>query len=292
MEIRNKSTHQECLCYEKGEKPTVEIRKLKPGYEEETTFRKNEIVFMLEGKVRFLFRDYSEKEHRAGEFIFIPVGGVFRFEVLKETLVIVIRLNENVKFCKRYRIEDLYMQKGRIDESPRMKIHALEIIPPLRSFLMGLHETVSGGLTCRNYFDLKAKELLVLLKAYYPKEALREFFSLILSPDTVFSEYVRANHHKYKTAKEIAESMHITPKLFSKKFISIFGEPALNWMTREKALSIYSELYSGNEPITLIVDKYRFSSQSHLNKFCKREFGKNPGEIRRRTRVQEKVTKV
>lgn len=284
MDVLNKADMLNCFYHEGETRATVEIRCLEQGYEEEITFRKSEIVFIIEGELRFLFRDHDERKLREGEFVFLPARGEFRYTIVKKTRAVIFRLNGSVKLCDGYRIEELYVQSGEQQKYTRREVYPLEVNYPLRLFLKGLSEAVSGGLSCRNYFDIKTKELFVLLKVYYSHEALRSFFSLILSPDTAFSEYVRANHYKYKTAKELAEAMNITPKLFSKKFMRIFGEPAQEWMIREKAHRIYSDLHTGDEPIALVADKFWFSSQSHLNKFCKREFGKTPGEIRRESK--------
>lgn len=280
MDVLNKTDIQGCFYYENGAGASVEIRNLKQQQEEEVSLLKNEIAFILEGEMRLAFRNLPEKILGKGDFVFIPVRGVFRYTVLKETLMIIFRLNGNIKLCDGCRLEDLYKTGKTALKSTKNDVCILKANPPLRHFLYGVNATVAGGLNCRYYYDLKVKELFVLLKVYYPRESLRGFFSRILSPDTLFSEYVRANHHKYKTSKELAEAMNITPKLFSRKFSKIFGEPAIGWMMREKALCIYSELHTGSDPIAQVADKYWFSSQSHLHKFCKREFGKTPGEIR------------
>lgn len=280
MEILDKARLQSCFYYENELPPTVEIRELEQGYEEEIIVRKNGISFMMKGEVRFTFRDYPEKTHHRGEFIFIPVGGMFRYRVIKKALIVIVRLNERVNLCEGCHIEELFKQGGAQSERSSREVNALKMNLPLWHFLIGLNRAVRGGLNCRYYFDTKARELFILLKAYYSQEVLRDFFSLILSPDTEFSEHVRANHHKYKTAKELAEAMNLEPKLFSKKFMKIFGEPPINWMEKEKAYRIYAELNFGRKPIAQIADEFRFSSQSHLNKFCKRVFSKNPREIR------------
>lgn len=280
MDILEKAELQRCFYNDKETPPTVEIRKLEKEYTEELIFRRNEIVFMTEGKVRFIFRGHPEKTLSTGEFIFVPMGGVFRFVVVENTQVTVIRLNGNVNLCGSCRIEDLYRRSDPALDNNK-DVFALTINHPLQLFLEGLNKAVQGGLNCRYYFDIKAKEILILLKAYYLHEQLSLFFSPILSPDTIFSEYVRAHHHKYATARELADAMYMTPKLFSKKFIAIFGEPATDWLRREKALNVYSELIVGNEAIAQIAYKYNFSSQSHLNRFCKKEFGENPGKIRK-----------
>lgn len=282
MEILKKEKILNCIHYKCDVLPSVEICKLDQGQTKEMVFRRNEIAFMLKGEIRFAFRNHAEKVVSEGEFIFVPVGGTFRYTVVKKARVLIIRLNENIKLCEGYLIEELYTQGGSQVGNVRREICAMAINRPLQLFLAGLNITIQEGLNCRYYFDTKSKELFILLRAYYSLEQLRDFFSLIISPDTAFSEYIRANHQHYKTAKELAEAMHMTPKLFSKKFIKVFGEPSIIWMKKEKALSVYSELHSGQAPIAHIVDKYRFSSQSHLNKFCKKEFGRNPGEIRKR----------
>lgn len=281
MEILNKMELQNCTYNEHNVQPTVEIRTLKQGYEEEMIFRKNEIVFMMEGEVRFTFRGQSEKTQYTGEFVFIPVGGMLRYTVVKKTKVMIIRLNENVMLCKGSRIEEYYRQfKTMPQEEKGETVRTLKINPPLWHFLEGLNETVSGGLCCRNYFDTKVKELFILLKAYYSRKALQKFFSLILSPDTTFSEYIRANHHRYYTVEQLAASMNMTTKQFGKIFTRVFGKTPGKWLNEEKALMVYNELRSGTKPLKQIAYEYGFSTTQQLNRFCKRELSKNPSEIR------------
>lgn len=279
MKILEKESLERCFLYESQKPPTVEIRTLEKGHREEMIFRKNEIVFMSEGEVRFMFRNHPEKIHRKGEFTFIPLGGMFRFVATEDTEVTVIRLNGHMSLCLGYPMEELY-PRGEAAERGNREIFTLSINRPMQLFLEGLNQAVKAGLHCRNYFDIKSREMFLLLKAYYSHEQLSAFFSSILSPDTMFSEQVRERAPNYATVKEVAGAMNMTPKLFSKKFARVFGEPPTDWMQREKALRVYADLHTGREPIAQIADKYKFSSQSHLNKFCKREFGKNPRKIR------------
>lgn len=282
MEILNKIEHLGCLYYEKGERPTVEILNLEQNHEEEMSLRKNEIVFMTEGKLSFTFRNHPEKIIHKGQFIFITVGGVFHYVVLEKTRMVVLRLNEHISLCKGYYIEQLYGENGELAIKSRREVCALEINRPLWRFLNELNETVASGLNCRYYFDMKVRELLLLLRAYYPPEQLREFFSLIMTPETVFYEYIQANYPRYPTIGELAASMNLSVKHFGKVFTRIFGVPPGKWLNSQRAHIIYSELHSGNKPIKQIADEYGFPTQQHLNRFCKRELGKNPGEIRRK----------
>lgn len=280
MDVIEKQEHLNCFHYEGEGKPTVEIRQLAKGDEEVITFHKNVIVFMTEGSVRFIFREHPEKCLSAGEFIFFPVGGVCRYAALEKSRVTVVRPNGIMSLCTGFRIEGLYRKEDTTAGKNGGGVHALAINSPLQQFLSGLNYSVRDGINCREYFNTKVQEMFILILAYYPREQLRELFSSILTPDTVFSEFVRANHHKYRSAKEMAQAMNITPNVFSKKFKKTFGEPSADWLRKEKAQVVYSELCSGGKSMKQIANTYKFSSQSHLNQFCKSEFGKNPGEIR------------
>lgn len=281
----NKTDAQHCLNRKMETNRTIEIRKLMKGHEEEMVFLKNEITFVCKGEIHFWFRDFSEKKVCKGELVFIPVGGVFRYRAESETELLIIHLNRNVILCEGSRIEELYRFTPEGSTNFRPGIYALEINIPLWRFIDGLKDAINDGLICRYYSDLKTRELLILLKVFYAKEDLKNFFSLILSPDTEFSEFVRANYQKCKSVKDLADMMNMLPKQFSEKFLKVFGELPQNWINKERALSVYAELCSGNTAIAAIVEKYKFSSQPHLNKFCMREFGKNPGEIRKKINV-------
>lgn len=128
---------------------------------------------------------------------------------------------------------------------------------------------------------MKIKEFFLLLRAYYPKEQIYDFLYPILSRDTAFSEYVRKNWSKYKTVKEIADTLHQTPKQFSKKFKEVFDKPPYKWIKERRATAIYHEICSDNIPLKQIAAKYGFSTIPQFTKFCKTELGRNPGELRR-----------
>lgn len=282
MEIVNKPAHKNCFCYE-GDMaaPTVGIREMECGHEEEQVFPRNEIAFMTEGEARFSFGGCPEQTQHEGEFIFIPMGGTFRFVAVKRTTVVVVRLNNSITLCNNCRLEDLYRRPcAPAGEENPPAIHTLEINPSLSGFVHSLDNVVRSGLCCRHYFDTKAREMLILLRAYYSDDRLRGFFSLILTPDIRFSEHVRANHHLCHTVSELAESLNMTLKHFEKIFYRVFGMPPGRWMNREKAHMIRHELCLGTKPLKQITDDYGFANQQQLNRFCKREMGFNPGEMR------------
>lgn len=261
--------------------PTIETRNLKQGHREKLILHKNEIVFMMKGEIRFVFGHLSEKTIRSGEFFFVPVGQS-RFIVREETSMIIVRLNEAIRFNDGCRIEHLYKPDQRGIPSKRVKrvVCSLQINTPLQHFLFSLIRSMESGLNCREYFDLKGKELFILMRAYYPIEQLRDFFSLILTSDTAFSEHIRVNHHHYRKVSELAASMNMGTKNFERMFSRVFGVSPGKWMNNERAQRLYLELCSGLKSMKQLTDECGFSTPQQLNRFCKRELGYNPSEIR------------
>lgn len=284
MEVLNLQERFSCQYSACAKSLVIEVCKLDPGIKKKSSPKKNKIVFILEGDLEFRYNDLPEKTAQKGDFFFIPSNGQFDLTALNKSVVVFIRLPGGGIICESYNVEKLYKNADEKDYHGS-DINILKANSSLWYFFQGVNRSVENGLNCRCYFDNKIKEMLIILKASYPRKELQSFFSLILSPNMAFMEYVRANHGKYKTVAEFAGAMNMTPKNFSIRFAKVFGETPQHWMAKEKAKVVYTELCSGNKTIMQIADEQGFSSQQHLYKFCQREFGKNPKEIRNRENV-------
>jgi len=289
MKIFNPQEHLSCLYYGCGSKAAIEIRSFDRGHSKTLPLEKNKIICVLEGELKFKYREQPVKHVAKGRFFFIPSGGKFTFTATRDTRVMVIRIQKNVFLCEGCSIEQLYKEKIGSDDPlthPAEGVTTLEMNRPLWRFAEELEESMGAGLNCKYYHDLKIKEILIFIRAYYSREDLRELFSTVLSPDTQFSEFVRANHTVLKTVGELAAACHMTPQTFAKKFTRVFGTTPGQWLKKEKAKEIYAALYAGKKSIVEIADEYGFSAQPQFNRFCKVQWGKTPGEIRR-----EKINK-
>ncbi len=289
MELLNIQEHKRCLSFEHSQHPMIEVRKTLHGHEGELEFACNEIVFVLEGKIDFFFRDHPEKTVQKGQFFFIPTVGVFRYKAERKSMVLVIRLHDRIRLCRGMTVEQLY-DKAKAGEALKKAeaVSMLDINVHLQHFLTGICEVLADGLQCRHYFETKTQELFFLLRTYYPREKLHEFFSLILTPDTAFSEYIRANALKYKTVGDFASALHMTPRQFSDKFNRVFRQAPYAWMKQEKVRMIQADLMQGEKDNKQIAHEYGFSTPNHLYDFCKENLGKTPGEIRCNSRIGEK----
>ena len=286
MDILYKAEHLACPYYEQGERPVIEVAKMVIGEKKKLSVANNEIVCMIEGRMRFYFLEIRTYEAVKGEILFLPVGGNYSYEALTECMVVIFRVHKPIQFCENYSIEKLYGNNKFIspedfDTLPQtVPAGILEINSRVWYFLDGVIDCITDGLKCRCWFDLKVKELFALFRVYYTKEALSCFFNTILSGDTAFSEYVRLNWRLYHSIDKLAESMNLTRKQFTKRFEKIFGELPNRWMIERKAQAVHKEITSTKKSFKQIAMENGFNSDTVFIRFCKKELGKTPTELR------------
>lgn len=284
MEVLNLQEHKKCLYYDHSERPQIETVTFKRGQCFEIFIHTNEVVFFMEGAIRYILDNYPPLENSAGQFIFLPCGGKLSFEALIDSTITVFRLNKPVDLCEGYHPQKLYVQTEggctRKSEQCYCPIESLYVNEQVSYFLEGVKRNLSGGLCCKYFFGLKIKELFLMLRAYYSKEELKNFLKPVLSVDTAFSEYIRVNRDKYTTVKQLAASLNVTPKAFATKFKYVFGSTPYSWIKREKVETIRQLLLAGDKSLKLIAAENGFNTVQQFTNFCKKELGASPTQLR------------
>ncbi len=292
MVLQDFQEHIRCFNYDQTDHALIDRWKISSEESKEVVSRYHTVVFLLTGEIRFNFRDYPETVIRAGEFVFVPFAAKVRYKGVKDTEFLLLRMNQHIRFCESYGIEQLFMHDRTIVSS-KDKVHSiLRANEVIMNYIKSLSVFYDDGFKCRYYFDIKVREFFVLLRLYYPKEDLRRFFRMILSVDTSFIELVKINYAKYKTAQELAEALNYSPSGFAKKFKAVFGQPVYNWMKEQKAQDIYHEICTGKKTFKQIATEFGFSNSSHFCDFCKANFGNTPGKIRKKPLNGENAEKL
>jgi AraC-like DNA-binding protein len=160
----------------------------------------------------------------------------------------------------------------------------IEILVPnqrLTNFVETMQEYVKDGLKCTFFFDIKIREFLFLIRAYYDRTIVFNFFKPIYSTDFVFSNDVYKNIDSVKTVKEMADALNYSLSGFEKKFKKVFNLSPYQWMQEQKARKIYHEIHCSKKTFAEMAFEYDFSSPAHFNVFCKLFFGSTPGKLRK-----------
>lgn len=283
MEIINSYEHEGCCHFDKSDKPVIELVRIAKGSKRDLYINFNKVVFIMEGRLRFYFSDFPNIECMKGQILFLPSGSQYSFQATMPTVVMVFRILDSIHLCDNFSMEELYENKKNSEDSHKPNTRSfsvLDINTRIWHLLDGINDSLADGIRCRKYFDLKIREFFMLLRIYYPKEEIYDFLYLILSGDTAFSEYVRLYWHRFHNVAEIAESLNITARQFSSKFKAVFGLTPYKWMKEGRAKSIKQQLITTKKPIKQIAFENGFSDIPQFTKFCKKEIGKTPTEIR------------
>lgn len=290
MLIENPQEHIACPYYDNVEFPLIKIHKFAPIDSISTTMRNNLLIFIMEGSVHYCMGNQRNQEAKKGAFLLIPQGWTIEMNIGTDCIIMAFRILHRISFCEQFKIEQLVdiprkKTKGALSKNansePSKNPTFLKINTPIWNYLFSLYSSMADGLLCRNYFDTKIIELFYLLRAYYSKEQLYELFNPVASADTLFSDYVRLNHHKYKTVSQLADSMKMSYTRFSRKFRKIYHQPPYQWMINQRAEAIYTELTRGDKNLKQIAADFGFPSPAQFNDFCKNKWSRTPGEIRK-----------
>lgn len=279
MKIYNIDEHLSCYCYSKNEKPQIEVSTINHSESEEISLLLNEIVMVLKGSVRYTMHNNLNVNVGNGNMIFLPANSKIHYKAAAGSMVLILRIKDEVQLCHTYNLNRLKNNIDKIDKP--LKYETMEINARLKYFAKRLVETCADGLKCSFFYKAKITEALIMLRAYYTEEELLRFFYYYFTPDAAFADFVRENYLNYSTVNEFANALNMTSQQFSRRFYIVFGEAPYGWMQREKAQLIYGEICRTNRSLKDIGDEYGFTIQANFNRFCKMAFGMNPREIRK-----------
>jgi len=284
MKLLNISEHLNCIHYDMRKKMDIEVKELQKGHTEIVITETDEVVFIRKGFLKYKLDDLMDFELKSNKLFFLARSGEYSFFLEENTEVVIFRINNLNMLCKNYQVKDmLELVKSKKEEVTKQKdgyYSSLNVNSRLSHFFKGIFDCIGDGLKCRNFFDFKIKELLILLRTYYTKEELYSFFSPMLNNDFSFSDYVSEHWQKFSSIKEFAHSMRMTQKQFYNKFKSNFAQTPHRWMMEAKADIIYKEITTTDKQFKEIAIEQNFPSESQFTRFCKTMFQFTPSEIR------------
>jgi len=271
-----KQVHLDCFNYAKNkEKPLIEVGHYENGTVHQITTKSNTIIVVLSGALNFHLFQISGNQIATGQLIILPTKSNFKFETTKDTILVIFHLDINLNFCDHFSFEALNKVKKR-----HKRIHILSCNSVIMSYLVLLSSILSDGLHCSYLMEIKIKEFLYLLRYYYCVEELRVFFSQILNNDFKFSRLVWQNYDTHLSVYDLAKKTNYSISGFEKRFKKAFDMSPSEWMNFQKAQAIHHEIKCSQKTFAELSYEFGFSSPSHFNSFCKKIFGRTPGNIR------------
>ena len=196
----------------------------------------------------------------------------------KATTLLLCSFTNDLRLCSRFSIQQL---SHFISESTCQNPYCLKLDIRLQSFFSLLVDCLKEGLGCIHYHQIKRDELFLYLRAGYTKEELALFFYPVLDQNLEFKDFVLMNSRKIFDVKHFALQANMSQSTFNRHFKETFNETAKNWLLLRKQEFVKRDIALSNLSFSEIAEKYKFSSTSYLDTFCKKYFGKTPKEIRK-----------
>ncbi len=245
----------------------------------------NNIAYIYSGTMEVSIGGYPAYTATEGTLIFIPQNLAFHGHANDSLSLCTCKVDNYMPLCSRYDFIDL--------RKNIQNLHKEKYIPPtdtfpriianeqLRAFFTDLHRNRTEGMDCIHYHEIKRKELFILLRAYYTKQELFEFFFPIIGLDNNFREFIYQNYKKASDVRELAELAHMTVRSFQRRFKNEFFCTPREWLIARCAEAVLHDLRTTDKDLLSIATENGFTSMSHFSTFCKQRLGMTPTKLRK-----------
>lgn len=263
-----------CIHYEELD---LEILRFEKDQVEKREMKKSCIIYILNGDFFLSSEDIYNQRTTSGNIFILPLGKKVYIHSDSSLIgtILMLPIKEEIHFCEHLKIENLYDIKEHQSNFFLMKSNNV-----IDNFFIGLMECVNN-IKCKQYMEIKQKELFSLLHYYYSRQDLVELFSPLISGDAAFKSFLLKNISTERTVKRLATKANLSIRTFHTHFKKAIGVTPSQWINQEKAKQIRYELIFTNKPIKQICEDFGFTSPSYFNEFCKKNLYNTPAKLRK-----------
>ncbi|MDR2389181.1 MAG: helix-turn-helix transcriptional regulator [Tannerellaceae bacterium] len=238
----------------------------------------NHIVFLSGGSLWIHCNDLTPLQVNAGELFLIAKSSVFTLKPLLASSLILC------SFDSLYPVHNKVVLRIYSAMLPKMDFvfSPLPIHPMLNEYLSTLQMYLQQGMDSDFLHAMKFQELFLLFEHFYRKEQMAGLLYPILGQSPDFKNQVLQHFPHVGNIDELAQKTGMSRATFDIKFKKEFGISPLQWILKEKAKHVYFSLSEPGNTLSDIMNKYNFNSSTHLNRFCRQQFGCTPSELRKR----------
>lgn len=279
MTLLCKNEHISCTNYAEEFNKVFTLMEIPEGHTVERRFLNTTfLVILLQGDIEIRYEIDKYFTPQLGYMFLLPKNKQITTCARKATTLLLCSFTNDLKLYSRFSIQQL---SHFISESTCQNPYCLKLDIRLQSFFSLLVDCLKEGLGCIHYHQIKRDELFLYLRAGYTKEELALFFYPVLGQNLEFKDFVLMNSRKIFDVKNFALQANMSLSTFNRRFKETFNETAKNWLLLRKQEFVKRDVALSNLSFSEIAEKYKFSSTSYLDTFCKKYFGKTPKEIRK-----------
>lgn len=233
------------------------------------------VIFVQNGEIEVISEFGEIKKVCTGEVALLNYENNYTCRMMQDSEFTLLYFDHPKIRCDKYSLLSLdkYNTKS-IDDDIRI----LPMVDSLKSFIENMNVYLKNKMMCRHLHDLKESEWLFIMRGFYTKEQSAYFLEPVIASLNDFVAVVKENYLACDSIKDLADKCNMSEKTFTRRFKEHFNDTPKQWVMREKAKYIKSELDHTNLNIKEIANKFGFSSAAHLNNYYKKQFNTTPGK--------------
>ncbi|MDR1201253.1 MAG: helix-turn-helix domain-containing protein [Tannerellaceae bacterium] len=237
----------------------------------------NHVLFLLEGKLKISCNDFVNRQVQSKEFVFIPVSADVKCKTLGHSQIVLFTFdNPATHFDKDYM--NVLLDHCEKAEQTFIKLPFYE---PIENFVKHLILYAEHKINKKLLQEIKEMELLTILKSFYLKEDIANFFHPIIGRSPHFRMQVLRNYRKESHVDGLAQRLGIEKRSFSFQFKEEFNMSPYQWLLNQKAKHIRFSLAESDKSLDEIRTEFGFKFAGHFTRFCKKQFNCTPIRLRR-----------
>lgn len=236
----------------------------------------NCILFVSEGSFEIVNDPTQDRSVITDEMIFIPPFTSLKGRALSPLKLILLTFENNNSLYQKLNLECQAITCN----SVTIGFKIMKINPHIQHFLSSISSYLNDNINCIGLFLNKQSELFYLLKMYYSRDEVINFFCSILCNKNEFKQNVLKNYTRDSSVSDLALKCNMSLKTFTRRFKENFGETPYQWLLKQNIKEIRIKLADPNIQIKDIAFEFGFASASHFSNFCKTQMNESPQAIR------------
>lgn len=230
-------------------------------------------IFILEGSLRIYSKGINEIAEENNIYS-LGYDIDFTLHSLSDSFFVILCFEDPNILCNKFEINEL--EQNLPENLPG--IPSLRINEPVIRLLESVLFYLNHKMLCRYLHELKLGEWFFLMRSFYTKKQNAAIFYPLISESNSFESVIREKAKKVTTVNELAEACYMSSKTLTRKFKRVFNTTPKQWLLEQKKEQVMTEFLLARNKKEL-PQKLGFSSYSHLNYYCIKQFGKSLKEL-------------
>ena len=234
----------------------------------------NQLLIFMGGSCTVNYTNFTDRKFIAGQMVFINRLSFYVGQVIEDMKLLIMSFEAPVgKYDKQILTYQTRCHDMKYDFQPTF------IRYPLTEFFNLLTYCLKEGVSSSYWYELKHQELFLYLRTFYTEEETSCLFHEVMGQSLQLREFVYEHYTKVSTLNELIELSNMSRSVFFRKFKKEFNETAYQWMLKQKCQQILSYLEQPETTIKEVINRFKFSSFSNFNRFCKNNYGCSPKRL-------------